>query len=194
MPAPSAAATPRRGCGDELCDVETNDNSRAPLKMMTAPPTTPTQRSQPARRSSRKKRIPHAIPIKLLEFHSGKAILRPMSRTPKMVKVLPTAQRQPAKIPHRTRWGAWRTSLPISEVPRISAGRLQREMNAPRTIMKEMMRGETAMVTSLVGASAAASHSAAAIPQNIPSAESVRWRARSVKLPAIIDPIGLCPS
>ena len=120
-------------------------------------------------------------------------MLRPISRTPKMVKVFPTAHRHPAKIPHTTKWGAWRTSLPISEVPRISAGRLQREMNAPSTIMKEMISGETAMVTSLVGASAAANHSAAAMPQNTPNRWRVRWRDRLDKLPAITESRGMCP-
>jgi hypothetical protein len=87
-----------------------------------------------------------------------------------MVKVLPSAQRHPAKTPQATRWGTCRTSAPTSEDPRINAGKLQRETKAPNTIMKEITKGETATDTNLVGASAAASHSAAAKPQNIPSA------------------------
>jgi hypothetical protein len=57
----------------------------------------------------------------------------------------------------------------MSEVPRITAGKLQREMKAPKTIMNEITKGETETVTNFVGASAPASHSAAEIPQNIPS-------------------------
>ena len=102
-----------------------------------------------------------------------------MSRTAKMVKVLPTAHRQPAITPHNTRCGTCRASRKVSPVPRINAGRLQRETNAPRTIMKEITIGETATVTSLVGASAPASQSAAAKPQNIPSRCSSRCRDRS---------------
>jgi len=71
--------------------------------------------------------------------------------------------------PHTTRCGTFRTSVKVSEVPRISAGRLQREMKAPSTIMNEITRGETATVTNFVGASAPASQSAAETPQKIPS-------------------------
>ena len=36
-------------------------------------------------------------------FQRGKAMLRPMSRMAKMVSVLATAQRQPAKVPQTMR-------------------------------------------------------------------------------------------
>ena len=87
-----------------------------------------------------------------------------------MVKVFPTAQRQPANTPQTTKWGTCLMSVPTSEVPRINAGKLHRETKAPSTIMKEITNGETATVTNFVGASAAASHSAAEKPQKIPSA------------------------
>ena len=51
----------------------------------------------------------------------------------------------------------------------MMAGKLQREMKAPKTIMNEITNGETETVTNLVGASAPASHSAAEMPQKIPS-------------------------
>ncbi len=70
----------------------------------------------------------------------------------------------------------------MSEVARIKAGKLQRETKAPSTIMKEITKGGTATDTNFVGASAAASHSAAEKPQNTPSAWSLRWRERSLKL------------
>ena len=108
-----------------------------------------------------------------------------MSRTAKIVNVLPTAHRQPAITPHNTRCGTCRASRNVSPVPRTNAGRLQRDTNAPKTIMKEITIGETATVTSFVGASAPASQSAAARPQNIPSRCSRRCRDRSVGLIAL---------
>jgi hypothetical protein len=48
--------------------------------------------------------------------------------------------------------------------------------------MKEMISGETATVTSFVGASAPASQSAAAKPQKIPSLCNFRCRALSMAL------------
>lgn len=110
------------------------------------------------------------MPTRLLEFHKGKAMLRPISLIAKMVKVFPTAQRHPANTPQTTRWGTCCRSAPMSEVPRINAGKLHRETKAPSTIMKEITKGETATATNFVGASAAASHSAAEKPQKIPSA------------------------
>jgi hypothetical protein len=73
-------------------------------------------------------------------------------------------------------------SRPMSEVLRTRAGRLQRETKAPSTIMNEITKGDTAMVTSLVGASAAANHSAAESPQKTPSAWRARWRDRPLRL------------
>src|SRR3954454_7048420 len=170
-PAPTAAAIPRGALPCTPSDVEAAEINIAPMKITTAPPTTPAFRSHPDPCSSLNSSVPHRIPIRLLEFQSGNARLSPMSRTAKMVNVLPTAHRQPAITPHSTRCGTCRASRKVSPVPRINAGRLQRDTKAPRTIMKEITIGDTATVTSFVGASAPASQSAAARPQKIPS----RW-------------------
>src|SRR5271165_1537633 len=177
-PAPTAAAIPCTALPCPASDVDAAEMKMAPTKMTTAPPTTPTFLSHPARCSSLNNSVPHRMPIRLFEFHSGNARLSPMSRTAKMVSVFPTAHRQPASTPHKTRCGTWRVSRNVSPVPRINAGRLQRETNAPSTIMKEITMGETATVTSLVGASAPASQIAAANPQKIPSLCSSRCRDR----------------
>src|SRR5690348_2212323 len=168
-PAPTAAAIPRYGFPCTASDVDAADSSAAPAKMIKAPPTTPAFRSQPARCNSLNSSVPHKMPTRLFEFHSGKARLKPISFTANMVSVFPTAHKQPAITPHTTKWGTWRASAKVSEVPRITAGRLQREIKAPKTIMNEITNGETETVTSFVGASAPASQSAAATPQKIPS-------------------------
>src|SRR5262250_1514606 len=100
------------------------------------------------------------MPRRLLEFQSGKAMLRPMSRIAKTVSVLATAQMM--------RCGARRTSARTEEVPRMSAGRLQRARKTPMTMMSEMAMGEMPMETSLVGASAAPSQAPAAKPERMP--------------------------
>src|SRR5579864_6842321 len=102
-PAPKAAATPRTGCPDAPCELETNDSDNAPVNITNAPPTTPNHRNQPARCSSLNKSVPQIIAIKLLAFHSGNAILKPISRTANTVNVLPTAHRQPAITPQTIR-------------------------------------------------------------------------------------------
>src|ERR1039458_7970373 len=182
MPAPRAVTTPRRAWPLWAWDVEARDNITAPPKSTSAPPSTPTQRSQPARCNSLKSKIPQTIPTRLLEFCRGKAMLRPMSRIAKMLNVFATAQRHPASTPQMIRWGTCRRSAPRSEVPRTNAGKLQRETKVPSTIMNEIMKGETAMFTNSVGASAAASHSPAERPHITPSAWSLRWRERSERL------------
>src|SRR5437588_5110246 len=179
-PAPNAAATPRSACSDAEWEFETNDNNTAPTNITRAPPTTPSQRNQPARCNSLKRSVPQMIAIKLFAFHKGNAMLKPMSRTAKTVNVLPIAHRHPAITPQTIRWGTLRMSEKVPEVPSMRAGRLQRETKAPRTIMNEITKGETATVTNLVGDSAPASHSAAAKPQNIPSSWSFCCRERPV--------------
>src|SRR5450432_103947 len=167
-PAPSAAQTPRNECPAGPCEDEAMARSAAPTHMTSAPPSTPAQRRQLAWRSSLKKRNPQRMPSKLLEFQSGKAMLRPISRTAKMVKVLATAQRQPARTAHRIKWGARRTSARTDDVPRIRAGRLQRARKTPITIIREIATGEMPRETSLVGASAAPSHAPAVKPHRMP--------------------------
>src|SRR6516225_5634477 len=113
---------------------------------------------------------PQKIPRRLFKFHRGNAMLIPMSRIAKTVRVLATAQRQPARIAHTMRWGARCASAYTWLVPRASAGRLQRARNTPTTISNEINTGETPARTSFVGASAAPSHAPAANPHITPSA------------------------
>src|ERR1700688_5132546 len=94
-PAPSAAQTPRKECAAVDCVDEAVASSAAPTHITAAPPKTPSQRRQPAWRNSLKKRKPQRMPSRLLEFHSGNAMLRPTSRIAKIVIVLATAQRHP---------------------------------------------------------------------------------------------------
>src|SRR6266851_922445 len=82
------------------------------------------------------------MPSRLFAFHNGNAMLSPMSLIAKIVRVLATAHRHPARIAQTTRWGAWRTSAPIADVPRSRAGRLQRARNTPTTIAREITTGE----------------------------------------------------
>ena len=169
MPAPSAAHTPFSGCADAgACAAEALARTAAPKHITTAPPTTPIHRRHPACRSSLKNRNPHKMPSRLFEFHSGNAMLRPISRIAKIVSVFATAHRQPASSAQSTRCGARRTSARTEEVPITSAGRLHRARKTPTTIMSEIAIGEMPMVTSFVGASAAPSHAPAVNPQKIP--------------------------
>src|SRR5437016_7943313 len=112
------------------------------------------------------------MPRRLFEFHKGKAMLKPMSRMAKIVSVLATAQRHPARSAQMIRCGAWRTSARTDEVPRIRAGKLQRARKTPMTMMSEITIGEMPMETSFVGASAAPSQAPAAKPQRMPSSWS----------------------
>src|SRR5436305_12807125 len=96
-----------------------------------------------------------------------------------MVSVLATAHMHPARIAHTTRCGAWRTSARTCDVPRISAGTLQRARKTPHTITSDTVTGEMSGFTSLIGASAPPSHAPAAKPQKIPSACRLRKRLLS---------------
>ena len=94
---------------------------------------------------------------------------RPTLRTAKMVSVLPTAHSIPASSAHTIRCGFSRRSLKRKPVPFSSVGTVQRATKAPITMPMEMMKGENPAFTSLVGASALPSQTAAASPQNTPS-------------------------
>src|SRR5277367_5473659 len=168
-PAPSAAHTPFSEWPDELCCAEAMARIAAPTHITAPPPSTPVQRRQPAWRSSLKNRKPQRIPSRLLEFHSGNAMLRPMSRIAKMVSVLATAHKHPARSAQIIKCGARCTSARTDDVPSISAGRLQRARKTPTTIINEITIGETPRETNLVGASAAPSHAPAVKPQRMPS-------------------------
>src|SRR5262249_49462226 len=85
-------------------------------------------------------------------------------RMAKIVRVLATAHRHPARMAHRIRCGACRASARSWAVPCASAGTLHRARKTPITINSETTTGETPAWTSLVGASAAPSHAPAARP------------------------------
>src|SRR5712664_2868510 len=180
IPAPSAAQTPRMECAAGAAVEEATASKAAPAHITSAPPNTPVQRRQPAWRNSLKKRKPQRMPRRLFEFHKVKAMLKPMSRMAKIVSVLATAQRHPARSAQMIRCGARRTSARTDEVPRIKAGKLQRARKTPITMMSEITIGETPMETSFVGASAAPSQAPAVKPERMPS--NCRLRAREVSL------------
>src|SRR5689334_5487969 len=160
-PAESAATTPRAASRDGTWDADAIANTVAPANISSAPPITPNQRRESAPRSSLKNTIPQMIPSRLLLFHSGKAMLKPTSRTAKIVSVLATAHRHPARIAHTIRCGAWRRSAAMYDVPWMSAGSDHRARKTPITIVSEITTGESPRVTSLVGASAAPSQAPA---------------------------------
>src|SRR3989442_5199231 len=178
-PAARAAATPRRALPPGAWADEATASSVGPVNSRTAPPSTPSQRADPASRSSLKSSVPQRMPSRLLAFHSGNAMESPMSLIAKIVSVFATAHKQPARAAQTMRWGACRTSSRTAAVPRTRAGRLQRARNTPSTIMKEITTGGMPSVTSLVGASAAPSHAYAANPERVPTRCSRRSRAGS---------------
>jgi len=116
------------------------------------------------------------MPIRLLEFHSGNAMLNPTSRIAKTVSVFATAHKQPASNAQITRCGARRTSARTEEVPSTKAGKLRRARKTPVTMINEMTTGEIPMVTSFVGASAAPSQAPAVKPEKTPSSCKSRDR------------------
>src|SRR3974390_3193861 len=116
-PAPSAAHTPFIEWPEEFCADEAMASSAPPKHRTAVPPNTPAHRRQPAWHNSLKNRKPQRMPIKLLEFHKGNAMLKPTSRMAKTVSVFATAHRQPASTAQNTRGGARRTSAPPDEEP-----------------------------------------------------------------------------
>src|SRR5229473_2460983 len=178
-PAASAAAMPRPGWPPGAWVDDATASSVPPANITAAPPSTPRSRGQPAPRSSLKNTAPQTMPSRLFAFHNGNAMLSPMSLIAKIVRVLATAHRHPARIAQTTRWGAWRTSAPIADVPRSRAGRLQRARNTPTTIAREITTGERPRATILVGASAAPSQAPAAKPLTTPASCRRRRRAAS---------------
>ncbi len=177
MPAPSAAQTPRMEWAAGAWVAEALASRAAPTHMTSAPPSTPVQRRQPAWRNSLKKMKPQSMPRRLFEFQRGKAMLRPISRMAKIVMVLATAQRHPARRAQMMRCGARRKSARTDDVPKMRAGTLQRARKTPVTMISEMTIGDTPTDTSFVGASAAPSHAPAVNPERIPRTCSLRGRA-----------------
>src|SRR5271165_2706917 len=175
-PAASAATIPFVADAPPACEEDAIASSVAPPNITAAPPTTESHRLPPAPRSSWKSNQPQKIPSKLFKFHRGNAMLRPMLRIAKIVRVFATAHRHPASTPHRIRCGAWRTSRLICAVPRTSAGTLHLARKTPPTISNETITGEIPMLTSFVGASAAPSHAPALNPHRSPTICNCRRR------------------
>src|SRR5579862_4137280 len=175
IPAPNAAAIPRDACaaGPAAVADEATASNHAPKHITKTPPSTPAHRRAPALRSSLKKINPHKIPSRLFEFHSGNAMLNPTSRIAKIVSVFATAQIQPAKIAQINKCGVRATSARIDDVPKISAGTLQRAKKTPITIISEITTGEIPTVTSFDGASAAPNQAPAVNPDTNPTTWSV---------------------
>ncbi len=170
--------TPFNECAAEFpCAAETIASIVAPTHITVAPPRTPAHRRQPACRNSLKNRKPQKMPRRLFEFHSGKAMLNPMSRIAKIVSVFATAHKQPANSAQIIKCGARSTSARTDDVPRANAGKLHRARKTPTTIISEITIGDTPIETSLVGASAAPSQAPAVKPQSMPS--SCRRRCRT---------------
>ena len=111
---------------------------------------------------------PQKMPTSELVFQSGKAMARPTSRMAKTVRVLATAHSIPARIAMGMRWRLLARSAKTLRVPLSSVGRVQRAVKTPATMQSEMAKGDRPVLTSLVGASAAPSHTPAARPQSTP--------------------------
>src|ERR1035437_3981136 len=174
-PAPSAAMMPTAALPgvSEWLAVATA-RIAAPPTMAVAPPNTFDHPIKPEPRSSLKSSHPQKRPTRELVFQSGKAMARPTLRTAKMVSVLATAHNIPARSAHTMRCGLSRRSSNRKPVPFSSMGTVQRATKAPITMPMERMKGANAassspVFTSLVGASALPSQTAAASPQNTPS-------------------------
>src|SRR6185312_3796230 len=121
-----------------------------------------------APRSSPNRSQPQKIPTRELAFHNGKAIARPTSRIANTVSVFATAQRAPASSAQTIRCFLRIRSAITYRVPLSRVGRVQRAVNTPATMHRETAKGERPVLTSLVGASAAPSHTPAPRPQRTP--------------------------
>src|SRR3974390_80288 len=62
--------------------------------------------------------MPQNMPMRLLMFQSGNAMLRPTSRMAKTVSVFATGQRHPATTAQITRSGAWRKAMLLRRIHR----------------------------------------------------------------------------
>src|ERR1035437_7775213 len=111
---------------------------------------------------------PHRMPTSELAFHSGKAMVSPTSRMAKTVSVLATAHSIPARIAVSSRCRFLLRSANTDCVPLSSVGTVQRAVNTPATLHSEIAYGDRPELTSLVGASAAPSHTPAASPHATP--------------------------
>ena len=118
--------------------------------------------------SSPNKRRPHKIPTRELVFQRGKAIVRPTSRIANTVRVLATAHNAPARMAQTIKCLFSFRSTTTERVPLSNVGMVHRAIKTPETMHNEIANGENPEFTSLVGASAAPSHTPAARPQSTP--------------------------
>src|ERR1700761_4576319 len=118
--------------------------------------------------SSQNSTRPQRRPMSEFAFQKGKETERPTSRTAKTVSVLPSAQRTPARRAQMMRCFLSARSAKTYAVPFSKVGNVQRDRNTPHTIADDRANGEKPAVTSLVGASAAPSQTAAVKPQMTP--------------------------
>src|SRR5215469_15745940 len=170
-PALSAATMPMEALPEkpEARSAVATASTAAPKMMAAAPPSTLAQSRALEPRNSLKSRHPHIRPTRLFVFQSGKAIERPTLRTANMVRVLATAHSIPPSTAQTIRCGLSNRSSSTNPVPFKTVGSVQRVTNAPITIPMEMSNGENPSVTSLVGASALPSQTAADSAQITPS-------------------------
>src|SRR5579884_1595119 len=140
----------------------------AAATMATAPSRTFVTVERLAPRSSPNRSHPQKIPTRELAFHNGKAIAKPTSRIANTVNVFATAHRAPASNAHTIRCFFRIRSATTYRVPLSSVGKVQRAVNTPATMHRETANGERPVLTSLVGASAAPSHTPAPRPQRTP--------------------------
>src|ERR1035438_1979655 len=111
---------------------------------------------------------PHRRPTSEFVFHSGNAIASPTSRIANTVSVFATAQSIPARIATGMRCLCSERSANTCRVPFSSVGTVHRAVNTPATMQSEMAYGDSPVLTSFVGASAAPSQAPAPSPQSTP--------------------------
>src|SRR3954464_54923 len=140
----------------------------AAATMASAPRTTLATLRALAPRSSPNNSQPQKMPTRELVFQSGKAMARPTSRMAKTVRVLATAHSMPAMMAVGMRWRLAARSEKTLRVPLTRVGSDQRAVKTPATMQREMAKGERPVVTSLVGAWAAPSHTPAPRPHRTP--------------------------
>src|SRR6185437_429668 len=168
--APRAARIPSTACAacvPPKCMV-LKPSITAAATIATVPSTTLATFARLAPFSSPKSSRPHRIPISEFVFHRGNAIARPTSRMANTVSVLATAHSMPARIAKGINCVLRRRSRNTARVPLSRVGTLQRAVNTPATMHREIAYGDRPVLTSLVGASAAPSHTPAPMPHSTP--------------------------
>src|SRR4051812_43933662 len=168
--APAAARMPPKACW--ACApppwMVLKPSMMAAATIARAPRTTLAMLRALAPLSSPNNNQPQKMPTSELVFQSGKAMARPTSRMANTVSVLATAHNMPAMMAVGMRWRLAARSEKTLRVPLTSVGRDQRAVKTPATMHSEIAKGERPVLTSLVGASAAPSHTPAPRPHSTP--------------------------